>query len=429
MNAPTDSAIARIESSSAYKSWTAGLLEDPYDLYHELRSNDPVHWSSAASSWVLTRHSDVASVLQYDARITAERLSRLLAQLPPEVSRRVAPLRNHLRSFVQFDDPPEHTRHRATAARFFTPRFVEQLRPRIQAIVDELLDDLEGQDQFDLIADLAFPLPAIVIAEVLGIPPGERDRFKAWADRIADFFEGVDDGYAALSLTANEAVLEMEAFLRVIVEERRRAPQPDLITGLLGEADAGRLSEGELFGWCMFLLLAGHETTTGLIGNAIVSLIQRPEQLAELRADPGLVPSAIEELLRFDSPVQRISRVAVQEITLDGKTVRPGDRLWAMIGAANRDPDQFDKPDDLDLRRNPNRHLAFGYGIHFCLGAPLARLEGQLVIKALIQRFSRMDLAAAPERRRGVSLHQYRSVALAVNHLPMGATERRRQQR
>ena len=397
-----------------YARFCRGELNNPYPLYGWLRLNDPVHWSEPAKSWILTRYRDVAAALQHDERITAERLNALIRQLPEDVQPRVDALRQHLRTFVQYYDPPQHGRLRLTARDSFTPRSMAAWRDRVQQIVDDLLNNLTSRS--DIVADLAYPLPVVVIAELLGVPPLDRTRFKHWGDRIGEFFEGVGEGFPAAALAATEAVREMETYLRDLLAEKRKQPTNDLLSHLVEQCNAGRLSEAEVFGWAMFLLVAGHETTTGLIVNGLFALLSHPDQLELLRKDPGLIDSAIEELLRYDSPVQRISRVALEDFELEGQKIRRGERIWAMIGAANRDPAQFPDPDQLLVTRHPNRHIAFGYGIHFCLGAPLARLEGQVAIRTLVERFPAIRLAGEPRLRWiGVSLHRFESLSVLLN--------------
>ena len=293
------------------------------------------------------------------------------------------------RSFLTLD-PPDHTRLRRLVSKAFTPRLVERLRPRVEALVDELLDGVSGE--VDLIATLAYPLPVIVISEMLGVPPRDRDLFKGWSDSLArgldpDFLLPEDE--IGRRETARE---EFAAYFRDLAAERRARPQDDLLSALVSVSDGGDvLSEEELLATCVLLLVAGHETTVNLIGNGALALLRDPAQLELFRARPENLQAAVEELLRYDPPVQLTLRAALEDVELDGTPVERGRLVLLLTGAANRDPAVFDDPDRLDLTRytegrDAPRHLSFGHGIHFCLGAPLARLEGQVALKKLFER-------------------------------------------
>jgi cytochrome P450 len=406
--------MAGLLESDEYRAFCSGQLDDPYPLLARLREDHPVHWSPIAQSWIVTRYDGVAAVLQHDPRLTANRLDRLLSQLPQDNTGEFAPLRDHMTSFVGYHDPPEHARLRAAANRPFTPRPIQAMETRVGEIVDQLLAELEQTAEPDLIRDFAYPLPAIVIMELLGVPTADRDQIRGWADILTRFMEGVGDHLVTDARATTLAVEEFSAYLRREIAARPLESRDDLIGILMAELSEGRLTESELFGWCMFLLQAGHETTTGLIGNGLVTLLEHSDQLASLRENPDLTDSAVEELLRFDSPIQRISRIALDDVEIDNVHIPKGSRVWAMLGAANRDPEQFPDPDRLDLGRRPNRHLAFGYSIHFCLGAPLARLEGRLAIRALVDRYPEIALDGTPRRWEGVSLHRFSSLPIRL---------------
>ncbi len=372
------------------------FFQDPYPIYAEMRATDPVHWSEANGGWMVTRYDDVLATVRDLARFSScGRNTSAFDRLPGEVSERVRPLRDHFSVGLINSDPPDHTRMRGLINKAFTPRVVEQLRPRVQFLVDGLLEAVEerGDGRMDVIRDLAFPLPAMVIAEVLGAPPEDRDRFKIWTVGILKF-QGTG---SILPETAEESqahLLEMRAFLADLADRRRRAPRDDLMSQLVAaEAEGDRLSESELLSTCVTLLTAGHETTTNLIGNGLLTLLRHPNQLALLRKHPDLMPSAIEELLRFESPLQRNPRRVAVDTELDGKRLRRGDYVMQVLGSANRDPNQFPDPDRLDITRQPNRHVAFGFGVHFCLGAPLARLEAPIALAAILGRFPGLALA------------------------------------
>jgi cytochrome P450 len=301
-------------------------------------------------------------------------------------------------------DPPDHTRLRTLVQKAFTPRMVDHLRPRIQSVVDELLDKaLEGGGEFDLIEHLAYPLPVIVIAELLGVPAEDRATFHDWSAALAASLDPlVTSEMMDRAWVSRDA---LHAYLRGIISERRRNPRGDLISALVAVEEQGdTLSEPELVVMCTLLLIAGHETTVNLIGNGMQALLRHPDQLTRLRERPALITPAIEELLRFDPPVQMTGRMLLEDVQLGGKTIPAGEFVLPLLGAANRDPNQFSNPDQLDISRNPNPHVAFGRGIHFCLGAPLARVEGQIVIGSLIRRCPNLRLNGQPKRRDQITL-------------------------
>jgi pimeloyl-[acyl-carrier protein] synthase len=285
-----------------------------------------------------------------------------------------------------FRDPPDHTRLRGLVNKAFTPRMVERLAPRIRKLAEELLDARAARGGMDAIADFAAPLPLLVIAELLGVPTEDRERLKRWSDDLAIML----DGTVALQFlgSAVQAAVEFDGYLRQRIAERRRAPRDDLLSELVAAQERGEaLSEDEIVGSTILLLGAGHETTTNLIGNGILCLLRHPEQLARLRGDAGLLPSAVEEFLRYESPVQATSRIFPRdEVEVGGVAIPKGEEIGLFLGAANRDPEVFPDPERFDVGRRDNRHLSFGLGIHFCLGAGLARLEGRVAFEALLER-------------------------------------------
>jgi cytochrome P450 len=312
-----------------------------------------------------------------------------------------------------FHDPPVHTRLRALAGKAFTRSLTKSIRVRIQRIVDSLIDRVSDAGVMDLIADFAFPLPVCVIAEVLGVAAADRDRFLQWS---LDMAEGRDATSASSPLLRRSAKAydAIAGYFRDLIIERRKRPQADLLTWLIeAEREQDRLTEPELLATCGLLFVAGHETTVNLIGNGMLALLKYPGELQRLREDVGLLPSAVEELLRYDSPVQRAGRVANSAVEIGGKTIRKGAVVLAMLGAANRDPAQFPKPNLLDISRRDNHHLAFGSGPHFCLGAPLARLEAQIAIGTLLRRMPKLSLATrAPEWRNSLELRGLKELQL-----------------
>jgi cytochrome P450 len=372
--------------------WSS-LFADPYPLYRRMRDEQPVYWSDRFNSWLVTRYDDVVGALR-DRRLSGRRTSTFIdQQLDPSMRERVAPLKRQLESFIGFTDPPDHTRLRKLVTTAFTWRVAEAARPRIQTIVDELIDAVVERGTLDLIRDVAFPAPAIVIAEFLGVPAADRHRFKRWAD---DFVPFITSGKLTIEIaqTAQAGLDAMRAYLVDIVEERRRAPRQDLLSHLIAAEDQGdTLSDDELLSLCMTMLIGGHETTTNLIGNGTLALLRHPDQAERLRQDASLLPGAVEEVLRFDSPLQRTFRVATEDFELGGQTVQRGQIVAMLLGAANRDPRRFDAPDTLDIARPDNHHVAFGQGIHACFGSPLARLEGEIAFGTILRRLPGLRLA------------------------------------
>jgi hypothetical protein len=375
------------------------FLADPYPFLARLRADDPVHWNEALGAWLVTRYADVREGLR-DPRLSSDRVRPFFEAQTAAARRALEPLEANVSRWAVFLDPPRHSRVRALMTHAFTSRAVERLRGAIVARVDELLAALQGREEFDLIGEFAWPLPAAVIADLLGVPREDVPRLKAWSDELSGFvFSGrrVHGKYER----AARGVAGMATYFAELIERKRQCPDEGLVSALVrGSPEAQPLTAKELEAMCVLLLFAGHETTTHLIGNGMLALLARPGALAELRArrdDPRHVERAIEELLRYDGPSLAQGRVAAGDLALAGRRLRTGERVFLMLGAANRDPEVFDRPDDVVLERPHNPHVAFGYGIHFCIGAPLARLEGQLAFPRLLGRFARLELAAAPE--------------------------------
>jgi cytochrome P450 len=371
---------------------------NPYLLYRRLREHDPIYWDEAAQSWVLTRHSDVVAILR-DSRLSAERFMLDTSWLPEDMKETLGPPIHALTRQMLFRDPPDHTRLRGLVSKAFTPRVLEAMRPRIQGIVDELLDAVQGDGGMEVVQAFAFPLPAIVIAQMLGVPSEDREQFVQWTHDFGSLLSGVNLELQDV-IRALYGVSEFMDYFRDIIRQRRTAPKDDLMQAMIAAEEQGdRLSEEELLGNCVLLLAAGHGTTTHLISNGLLALLHNPDQMRALKDDPGLIASAVQELLRYDSPVQATSRLAKEDMTIGDKRVQAGQDVLMCLGAANHDPAVFVSPDRLDLRRQENRHVAFGHGIHYCLGAPLARIEGEIAFNTLLRRLPNPRLTTeAPER-------------------------------
>lgn len=361
---------------------------DPFPVYRRMRQETPVYFDPQRANWNIFRYDDVQRALSdyevFSSQFTGDRPAD--EQMPFTAS-------------MISSDPPRHRKLRTLVSQAFTPRAVEALAPRIREIVDEHLGLVEGRGVMDAIADLGYPLPVIVIAEMLGIPASDRQRFKGWSDVVVQFAD-LRGNFEPQRFTSPE-VLEMSAYFFNMIEQRRQAPGDDLISGLLqAEVDGEKLDMIELLGFCALLLVAGNETTTNLIGNAMLTLSQRPEDWQKLRANPELLPTAIEEVLRFLSPVQSMFRVTKSEVIIAGTSIPARQPVVAWIGSANHDQGQFPEAERFDIQRSPNRHLAFGQGIHYCLGAPLARLEARIAIGEMLARFESVQLEPGAELER-----------------------------
>jgi cytochrome P450 len=376
------------------------FLKDPYPALRQLREEDPVHWSDAIGGWVLTRYDDiVVSFKDTDHFSNEGRLARAVEHLAPESRLKLKTFEEHYRTKgLLHSDPPDHTRLRALVTRAFTPRTVEAMQPRIRAIADELLSNVEPLGRMDVIRDLAVTLPITVLAEIMGMPPEEKLLVKGWADALLAF-QGVNNPSERILESAQKTLVELKGYLADLVRAKRRKPGTDLLSQLVGaESEGEKLSESELINTAITLLVAGHETSTSLIGNGIYTLLHNEGQWRLLQKDPSLLPSAIEEILRYESPVSRQPRLMKQDVEIGGRRLRQGQMLFQMLNAANRDPGYFPEPDLFDIRRQKNRHIAFGMGIHFCVGALLARTEASLVFQRVIERFPKIHLTdAAPD--------------------------------
>jgi len=355
---------------------------DPFPHYERMRETAPVFHDDDSGSWHVFRYDDVQRVLSEHARFS----SRMGGDDPSETGQLFA-------SSLITADPPRHRQLRSLVTQAFTPKAVDGLAPRISQLTEELLEGIASLGTADLIQELAYPLPVIVISELMGVPADDRDRFKHWSDVVVSQTRS-----GAVNEDQHLTNVEMTGYFLDLIEQRRSRPGNDLISNLLAaEIDGQKLSVAELLGFCSLLLVAGNETTTNLIGNAVLCFTEVPGTTERLRQEPSLLPQAIEEVLRFRSPVQSMYRVTVADTTLGDVQIPAGAPLVAWIGSANRDERQFERPARFDVDRSPNRHLAFGHGIHFCLGAPLARLEARIALEGILSRLP--GLALAPGSR------------------------------
>jgi cytochrome P450 len=376
---------------------TPGRVADPFPFFADLRRDDPVHWSERYRAWFLLRFDDVWESLR-DPRFSSDRIRPIYeTKLNDEQRRERGPTFDILQHWMVFNDPPQHTRLRRLVSHAFTPRAVEKLRPRVDSLVTELIEGMRPKGRADLIRDFAYPIPAVIIAEMLGAPPEDRDRFKAWSDDIMILVFGAE-GVAERRQRAQDGLLQLAEYLGDLVRKFRADPADNLITTLVhAKENDDSLTDEEIVATCTLLLFGGHETTTNLIGNGTLALLRNPDQKADLVDHPELLASAVEELLRFDGPSKMEVRRAAADIELRGKTIHEGDHVYLIQSSANRDANEFPDPDRLDLRRESNRHLGFGFGLHYCLGASVARLEGSIAIDQVIRCLPSLRPAADPE--------------------------------
>ncbi len=403
-----------VSQSKEYELFCHGRLEDPYPFFHRLRAEDPVHWCAPLNSWLLTGYADVSMALRESRLLSSERAGFFVSQAPQALQQKLIPLGQHLSKSVVLSDPPNHTRLRGLVNKAFNTSLIQSMAGRIQQIVDALLDEIQDQGESDLVCDFAYRLPATVISEILGVPTDHHNELRQWTEDFNAFNGGSSLNFAETAEKAQHSLLEMTDYFRGIMSERRRQPREDLISAMIKAEEQGdMLTEDELLSMCSTLFVAGHDTTRNLIGNGMLALLQNPDQLARLKADPSLIPSAVEEFLRFESPFQRMSRVAKEHLEIGGKRIRKGQAVLEMLGAANRDPQQFSDPDRLDVSRQPNRHVAFGVGIHFCIGAPLARVEAPIAFRSILDRLSSIRLGtSAIEWRESIAVRGLKSLPI-----------------
>jgi cytochrome P450 len=401
------SGVDDLVAAPAYAEFCEGRLADPYPLLAWLRAHDPVHWSPTLSSWILTRYDDVVDGL-LDRRFANDRIAASMDVLPPDLRETCAPLGVHVSNWLGYTDPPKHTRLRTLLRSTFTPARAQAMEARIRELTDELLDDVCDADEPDLAGGLAFPLPARVICEILGIPLPRADAFHRWSDDMGGFTGNIGPALIEIAPRAMASYVELGEFIAEMVAERQRHPRDDLIAHLAAAEAAGGLSRTELTGLSVFSLMAGHETTSGLISSAVAIVLSDDSLRAELRADASRYPAAIEEILRLEAPIQFSPRLVAEDVEKRGRVLREGDVVMLHLGAANRDPERFAEPDRLDLDRTNNRHLSFAWGPHFCLGAPLARTEATIALGRLLERFPHVRLVdPAPPWRENMTMRAH----------------------
>jgi len=389
--------VSEVAAPVDFRPDAPAFLRDPFPAYRHMREADPVHWSPRLKAWVLTRYDDNKAVC-LDREMSSDRLRPFFATLPGPEAARIGDIIRYLTHWMVFRDPPEHTRLRRITGKVFHLQSMNAMRPAAEELAQWLFERIGDRNEIDFVADFAGPLPALVIMAMLGVPREALGKVKSLSDEIALFI-----GSSRMSRDkydiAERATKQMAAFFRELIEDRRRSPGHDLLSQLVHlEEDGDRLTEDELIATCILLLFAGHETTTNHIANGLASLLRFPDQLEALRAEPGLAPRAVEELLRYDGPSGAQVRVVKVEQQLRGKRLKPGERVFLMLNAANRDPEVYDQPDRLWLDRGGPAHLTFGFGMHICLGFPLARMEGQVALPAVLRRWRDISLALPEER-------------------------------
>ncbi|MET0151901.1 MAG: cytochrome P450 [Candidatus Binatia bacterium] len=390
------------------------IVQDPHPYFHELRARDPVHWSEIHRGWLLTRHDDVGAAFR-DLRLSSSRVSSLLPFERSEEERAsFEPIWRSLANWMVFKDPPEHAHLRRLARAAFAVRTVESLRPMITRVVDELLDRLEAAGRADFVATFAYPLASTVIANGIGVPAADQQEFRAWSEDVATFIFG--SGRADRRELGVSGVANLERYFRELLDRARRENAPTLLGDLARVEETGEtLSDDEVVATCAFLLFAGHETTANLVSSSILALDRFPAERERLRREPRLIPSAVEEALRFEGPAKLMVRIAMADVEMRGRTIRSGQRVFLVQAAANRDPERFADPDRFDAAREDNDHYGFGYGIHHCLGAPLARLESQIALSRLLERLPRLRVVEeAPRWRRAILMRNLERLDVAT---------------
>jgi cytochrome P450 len=395
------------------------LTANPFDYFATLREHDPVHWSERHRGWMLTRYFHITPAL-VDTRLSSDRVRPLLSALSPERREHLGGMLDLIADWMVVNDPPEHTRLRKLANAAFKAQQVAAMSEDIQTLVDELLDTFIGEGHTDLVEHFAYPLPAIVIAKMLGAPPEDRNAFREWSDELALVaFGGGGDTRADRHERAMRGLEELLAYFRNLIERTRRSPGKDMLSIWIAGDEDDRLTDEELTAMCALMLFAGHETTTNLIANGTLALLQQPEQLRALREQPERINTAVEELLRFTGPIKTLIRWVSEDLEIGGQHIRKGDRVFLALASANHDPERFQHPEELDTTRSPNPHMAFGRGRHACIGAQLARIEARTALSTLLRRLPGLRLAAGePPRTPSFSSHALAELPIAHDSKP-----------
>ncbi len=387
--------MMRFPETPVYDPGDTATRNNPFPLYEALQEHDPVHWSPALRSWIVTRYDDVRLVTS-SPTMSSDRLRPFYDAQKDERRDILSGVMRYLDLWLVFKAPPEHTRLRRLLNLVFTPGLVAAMEPGIRSTFAHILSGIDPRGEIEFMTDVAVLLPAYVILDMLGVPRDDFPHIKGWSDDLR-LFIGTAQGEGDKYRKARDGADRMSAYFREVIAVRRAEPGSDAISRMIAARDdRGALTEDELVACCMLFLFGGHETTTNLLGGAIAALLAHPEQFMRLRTEPGLINTAVEEFLRYDGPSNSIARVVALDHDLHGKRLRKGERVFAMVNAANRDGRKFERPHDLDLGRLPNRHLTFGQGIHFCLGAPLARLEARVCLLEMVTRFPHMHQSTAP---------------------------------
>jgi cytochrome P450 len=375
-----------------YDLLSPAFFADPHPTLHRMRAEDPVYWHPLLNLWVLTRYDDIQTITR-DRRFSAERVDQFSTGASAAKKEKLEAYNRFIGHWMVLLDPPRHTMLRAILAKAFTPQVIESLRPVAEKLTDEMLEVVIDTGQMDIVRDLAFPLPAIVIATMLGVPSKDVDAFKAMTN---DVFALLGAGLATDEIvdTAHRGAMALQAYFHELIAERRKAPTDDLLSRLITVEEQGTvLTEEELVSTCAMILVAGHETTTHHIGNSVLALLKHPEELRKVRENPALIEDVVEEMLRYNPAAFMLSRRALEDVTLGGTVIPAGQIVFGMIHAGNRDPAQFEDPDRFDISRKGPRSLGFGHGIHFCIGAALARLEARIALEAIVTRLPELSLA------------------------------------
>ena len=384
-----------------YQAFCEERLANPYPLFHRLRAESPVHWCEQTNLWLVTRYEDVFHGLR-DSRLSSSRMGMYRQALSTDIQQEVQPLLDHIAKWIILQDQPDHGRLRRLVSLAFTPRILATWRPRIETWAETMLIEAATDGEMDFLHDYCYPFPATVICEMLGIPQDRQNDFRYWTEDVMNFSTGGGPPMVPFAIKAKESLKPLLGCLNKLIDDRRHNPGDDLLSALINAKEEGdNLTHEELLSLGVFLFIAGHETTMNLIANALLALLDNPREFDKLKGDvDGKITTAVEELLRFDTSVTRAVRQATEDMEIGSQTIQKGQTVIFLLGAANRDPEQFPDPDRLDIDRTPNDHVSFGWGPHFCLGGPLARIEIELALRAVFRH--------TPNIRRATDALQWR---------------------